>query len=290
MGMQSGMHSSANEIELEPSEFDKANKSDQLTQVSKHESSEFVQLNMKLKKKFNGCVNLNYNGEADSIRSELVNRRWVSLGLFRRRTGINGATSGQDLHGQRPLVSDLLVRTTEPIRPLRQRNPCLTAKASQIHEQDSHSAESSPSDGLTTAPKMVINSPCLNGKKELAIPEQTATGKESTNLLMADSLPKTIMPTKLVKPQGFNLRPNMVATTETTKSIDASKSAEELRIQPQTASAEKVQETIVEEGGKAAKITSLEDATIEKADDDKHVKESPYDTESEIKFIKRAKL
>ncbi|GKE93064.1 hypothetical protein Tco_1574159 [Tanacetum coccineum] len=48
---------------------------------------------------------------------------------------------------------------------------------------------------------MVINSPCLNNKKELAIPEQTATGKETTNPLMADTLPKTIMPTKLVKPQ-----------------------------------------------------------------------------------------
>nr|GEX22742.1 hypothetical protein [Tanacetum cinerariifolium] len=57
---------------------------------------------------------------------------------------------------------------------------------------------------------MVINSPCLNDKKELAIPEQMATGKESTNPLMADSLPKTIMPTKLVKPQGFNLSPNIV--------------------------------------------------------------------------------
>ncbi|GKA30596.1 hypothetical protein Tco_0716901 [Tanacetum coccineum] len=56
---------------------------------------------------------------------------------------------------------------------------------------------------------MLINSPCLNSKKELAIPEQTATSKESTNPLMADSLPKTIMPTKLVKPQDFNLRPNM---------------------------------------------------------------------------------
>ncbi|GJS90847.1 hypothetical protein Tco_0773483 [Tanacetum coccineum] len=53
---------------------------------------------------------------------------------------------------------------------------------------------------------MVINSPCVNSKKELAIPEQTATGKESSNPLMADSLPKTIIPTKLVKPQDFNLR------------------------------------------------------------------------------------
>ncbi|GJW57855.1 hypothetical protein Tco_0104586 [Tanacetum coccineum] len=40
-----------------------------------------------------------------------------------------------------------------------------------IQEQDSHSAKSSSSVSFTTAPKMVINSPCLNGKKELAIPE-----------------------------------------------------------------------------------------------------------------------
>ncbi|GJS41673.1 gag-pol polyprotein [Tanacetum coccineum] len=39
--------------------------------------------------------------------------------------------------------------------------------------------------------------------------QETATSKESTNPLMANSLPKTIMPTKLVKPQGFNLRPDM---------------------------------------------------------------------------------
>ncbi|GJY48361.1 hypothetical protein Tco_0438317 [Tanacetum coccineum] len=43
---------------------------------------------------------------------------------------------------------------------------------------------------------MVINSPCLTDKKELAIPGQTATGKEFSNPLMADSLPKTILSTK----------------------------------------------------------------------------------------------
>ncbi|GJR88498.1 hypothetical protein Tco_0212509 [Tanacetum coccineum] len=52
---------------------------------------------------------------------------------------------------------------------------------------------------------MVINSPCLIDKKELAIPGQMATGKELSNLLMADSLPKTILPTKLVKSQGKDL-------------------------------------------------------------------------------------
>ncbi|GJS94001.1 hypothetical protein Tco_0800969, partial [Tanacetum coccineum] len=40
---------------------------------------------------------------------------------------------------------------------------------------------------------MVINSPCLANKKELAIPGQTATGKEFSNPLMAGSLPKTIV-------------------------------------------------------------------------------------------------
>ncbi|GKD89306.1 hypothetical protein Tco_1364813 [Tanacetum coccineum] len=39
---------------------------------------------------------------------------------------------------------------------------------------------------------MVINSPCLTDKKELAIPGQTTTGKELSNPLMAGSLPKTI--------------------------------------------------------------------------------------------------
>nr|GEV09181.1 hypothetical protein [Tanacetum cinerariifolium] len=50
-----------------------------------------------------------------------------------------------------------------------------------------------------TTPQMVINSPCLTNKKELAIPEQTTTGKELSNPLMADSLPKTTLPTKLMK-------------------------------------------------------------------------------------------
>ncbi|GJS94970.1 hypothetical protein Tco_0801938 [Tanacetum coccineum] len=38
----------------------------------------------------------------------------------------------------------------------------------------------------------------LYDKKELAIPGQTATGKAFSNLLMADSLPKTILRTKFV--------------------------------------------------------------------------------------------
>nr|GEW29677.1 putative ribonuclease H-like domain-containing protein [Tanacetum cinerariifolium] len=50
---------------------------------------------------------------------------------------------------------------------------------------------------LITTPQMVINSPCLIDKKEMAIPGQTATGKELSNSLMAGSLPKTTLPTKL---------------------------------------------------------------------------------------------
>ncbi|GKG07385.1 hypothetical protein Tco_0330354, partial [Tanacetum coccineum] len=105
------------------------------------------------------------------------------------------------------------------IRIEKEESPCLMAKASQIQEHDSHRAEISSSVSLTTAPKMVINSPCLNGKKELAIPEQTATGKESTNPLMAHSFPKSIMPTKLVKLQGFNLCPKMGIQTPTKQRI-----------------------------------------------------------------------
>ncbi|GJS73106.1 zinc finger, CCHC-type containing protein [Tanacetum coccineum] len=39
---------------------------------------------------------------------------------------------------------------------------------------------------------MVINSPCLTNKKELTSPKQIALGKDLSNPLMADSLPKTI--------------------------------------------------------------------------------------------------
>ncbi|GKE48638.1 hypothetical protein Tco_1479896, partial [Tanacetum coccineum] len=40
---------------------------------------------------------------------------------------------------------------------------------------------------------MVINSPCLTDKKELAIPGKMTTGKEFSNRLMAGSLPKNII-------------------------------------------------------------------------------------------------
>nr|GEW93434.1 hypothetical protein [Tanacetum cinerariifolium] len=50
-----------------------------------------------------------------------------------------------------------------------------------------------------TTPQMVINSPCLTDKKELASPMQTATGKDFSNLLMDGSFPKLQMPNKLVK-------------------------------------------------------------------------------------------
>ncbi|GJS21276.1 hypothetical protein Tco_0449908 [Tanacetum coccineum] len=40
----------------------------------------------------------------------------------------------------------------------------------------------------------------------LAIPGQTATGKELSNLLMADSLPKTIQSNDLPLSRGYTLR------------------------------------------------------------------------------------
>nr|GEV86319.1 hypothetical protein [Tanacetum cinerariifolium] len=59
---------------------------------------------------------------------------------------------------------------------------------------------------LITTPQMVINSPCLTEKKELAIPRKTATCKELLNPLMAGSLPKTTLPTKLLKVNAVRLK------------------------------------------------------------------------------------
>nr|GEV12869.1 hypothetical protein [Tanacetum cinerariifolium] len=53
-----------------------------------------------------------------------------------------------------------------------------------------------------TTPQMVINSPCLIDKKEFAIPGKTTTSKESSNLLMVDSLPKTITATASTRNNG----------------------------------------------------------------------------------------
>ncbi|GJY80305.1 hypothetical protein Tco_0493056 [Tanacetum coccineum] len=66
---------------------------------------------------------------------------------------------------------------------------------------------------------MVINSPCLTDKKELAILGKTTTGKESSNPLIADSLLKTVcthistlLITSLSMAQmGFCDKHNMVA-------------------------------------------------------------------------------
>nr|GEW57321.1 hypothetical protein [Tanacetum cinerariifolium] len=69
---------------------------------------------------------------------------------------------------------------------------------------------------------MVINSPCLTDKKELAIPEQMTTGKELSNLLMAGSLPKTTLPTNLLKVNAARLK----LTTAKDKTVN-----DEVRIQ-----------------------------------------------------------
>ncbi|GJX49778.1 hypothetical protein Tco_0276623 [Tanacetum coccineum] len=97
----------------------------------------------------------------------------------------------------------------------KEESPCLTAKASQIHEQDSPRAESSPSVGLTTAPKMVINSPCLNDKKELAITEQTATVSDHYSLKRALKHKLNLRScTKVSTPQDGHLQGSSSETKE----------------------------------------------------------------------------
>ncbi|GJT54445.1 putative ribonuclease H-like domain-containing protein [Tanacetum coccineum] len=70
--------------------------------------------------------------------------------------------------------------------------------------------------GFNTTQQMVINAPCLTDLKNwlspeqtasaLAIPGQTTTGKESSNPLMADSLPKTIQSNDPPLLRGYTLR------------------------------------------------------------------------------------
>nr|GFA47217.1 hypothetical protein [Tanacetum cinerariifolium] len=68
---------------------------------------------------------------------------------------------------------------------------------------------------------MVINSLCLTNKKELAIPWKTATGKELLDSLMAGSLPKTTLPTKLKKVDAVRYTLNAaVLTTVKSKTVN----------------------------------------------------------------------
>ncbi|GJS03885.1 hypothetical protein Tco_0320393 [Tanacetum coccineum] len=78
------------------------------------------------------------------------------------------------------------------------------------------------------------------------------------------------------------------ATADAIQSIDAFKSEEEIRNQPKTVDAEKIQESIVEEEVIESGIKSLGDVPLDQfgeADANLDVDESLFDTESEIKFI-----
>ncbi|GJV80128.1 retrovirus-related pol polyprotein from transposon TNT 1-94 [Tanacetum coccineum] len=83
-----------------------------------------------------------------------------------------------------------------------------------------------------------------------------------------------------------------VATADATKSIETSKLAKELGSQPKLANAEKVHETIIEEVVKDSGITSLGNVTFEELyghDNNMGADESPFDTDSEIKFPRKIK-
>ncbi|GJR27505.1 hypothetical protein Tco_1103737 [Tanacetum coccineum] len=80
------------------------------------------------------------------------------------------------------------------------------------------------------------------------------------------------------------------ATADAIQSIDAFKSAEEIRNQPKTADAEKIQESIVEEEVRESGIKSLGDVPLDQfgeANANLDADESLFDTESEIKFIRK---
>ncbi|GJV02139.1 hypothetical protein Tco_1335708 [Tanacetum coccineum] len=84
-----------------------------------------------------------------------------------------------------------------------------------------------------------------------------------------------------------------VVTADATKSLDASESVEEQGNQPNTTNVEKVLDKIIEEKEIAWEHSldipsngTLLDDSDKQTKDDKPTPESPFDTESEIKFIK----
>ncbi|GJX30845.1 retrovirus-related pol polyprotein from transposon TNT 1-94, partial [Tanacetum coccineum] len=86
-----------------------------------------------------------------------------------------------------------------------------------------------------------------------------------------------------------------VATGDITQSLDASESADEQGNQPKTIDAKKVHEHNVEEEVKGAGLSSIGYVTFEQLINEydqkqsvvQNMHESPYDTESEIKVVKR---
>ncbi|GJS50922.1 hypothetical protein Tco_0624284 [Tanacetum coccineum] len=110
-----------------------------------------------------------------------------------------------------------------------------------------------------------------------------------------DGADKVVLP----KTQVAETQPaeETVATADATKSLEASESAEEQVNQPKTAEAKKVLDQKVQEEVKESGLESMRDVTFEQIMDEidqqnkaaQEKPESPYDTESEIKVIKRFK-
>nr|GEW79309.1 hypothetical protein [Tanacetum cinerariifolium] len=114
----------------------------------------------------------------------------------------------------------------------------------------------------------------------------SASTKLKTSQIMRETPPTT---------QVANVQPAevLVATANTTQSLDTSESAEEQHNQPKTADAKKVQEQNVKKEVMSSGLTSMGDVTSKQLMDEYDKKqsagversESPYDTESEIKLV-----
>nr|GEV90377.1 hypothetical protein [Tanacetum cinerariifolium] len=114
----------------------------------------------------------------------------------------------------------------------------------------------------------------------------SASTKLKTSQIMRETPPTTqvadVQPTEV-----------LVATANTTQSLDTSESAEEQDNQPKTADAKKVQEQNVKKEVMSSGLTSMGDVTSKQLMDEYDKKQSagverfeiPYDTESEIKLM-----
>ncbi|GKD63825.1 hypothetical protein Tco_1305933 [Tanacetum coccineum] len=85
---------------------------------------------------------------------------------------------------------------------------------------------------------MVINSPCLIDKKELAIPVQTATGKEFSNPLMADGVHVPLFDTMLLHDQpGQGEGPTVSVKSQHTPTASSSSTSQPTTSQPTSSQA-----------------------------------------------------
>nr|GEU33305.1 hypothetical protein [Tanacetum cinerariifolium] len=129
---------------------------------------DYVNFGVSLFARFRGVINSQVQ-DADKVSlgyqiciTSTPARREKVVEVEKWNPPLNSSANSSQLYlsatkGQQSIPTDhILLTNPSKIGSEKEESHCLTAKASQIQEQDSHSAESSSSVGLTTAPKIEI--------------------------------------------------------------------------------------------------------------------------------------